>query len=221
MAFKIAALFGLLIVGSGIAFARPQESDAEAQRRALDGQDMFDPNPKYTYQYQVANEEFQTYIAQQESRDGDAVTGTYSYVDPLGQLITVTYTANAIDGYSETREVQENFIKIRSKPVTKDIVTTTTTAEVVKAKTSDDSDLVARIIGELTPFIKETVSTSLNAKEITVADQPAPIQAPTQVIVAAQPVAVSSTAAVESRFGSGEGNNIRVETPEYTFATDL
>jgi len=216
MAFKITAVFGLLVVGSVVTLARPQGSDAEAQRRALDGQDMFDPNPQYTYQYQVANEKFQTYIAQKESRDGDAVSGTYSYVDPLGQLITVTYTANAADGYSETREVQANFLKIRSQPVVKEVVTTT--AKVVEAK-SDDTDLVARIIGELTPFIKETVSTSLNAQETVVAvAQPAP--APVQtVVVAAQPVAVAS--AVESRFGTGTGNSISVETPEYTFATDL
>jgi len=217
MAFKITTVFGLLVVGSVVTLARPQGSDAEAQRRALDGQDMFDPNPQYTYQYQVANEKFQTYIAQKESRDGDAVTGTYSYVDPLGQLITVTYTANAADGYSETREVQANFLQIRSKPATKEVVIPTTT-KVVQTK-SDDSDLVARIIGELTPFIKETVSTSLNAQETVVAvAQPAP--APVQtVVVAAQPVAVAS--AVESRFGTGAGNSISVETPEYTFATDL
>jgi len=217
MAFKITAVFGLLVVGSVVTLARPQGSDAEAQRRALDGQDMFDPNPQYTYQYQVANEKFQTYIAQKETRDGDAVSGTYSYVDPNGHLVTVTYTANAADGYSETREIQENFLRIRSKPVTKDVAITTTT-KVVEAKSSDDSDLVARIIGELTPFIKETVSTSLSAQETVVA-QPAPLPAPTPIVVATQPVAV--TTAVESRFGTGAGNNIRVETPEYTFATDL
>jgi len=219
MAFKITAVFGLLVVGSVVTLAMPQGSDAEAQRRALDGQDMFDPNPQYTYQYQVANEQFQTYIAQKETRDGDAVSGTYSYVDPLGQLITVTYTANAADGYSETREVQENFIAIRSKPVEKEVVTaTTTTTQVVEAK-SDDSDLVARIIGELTPFIKETVSSSLNAQQTVVAvAEPAPVPAPT-IVVAAQPVEAAS--AVESRFGTGAGNSISVESKEYSFATDL
>ena len=43
----------------------------------------------YTYAYQVAAEEEQTYIAKQESRENDVVQGEYSYVDPLGTLITV------------------------------------------------------------------------------------------------------------------------------------
>merc|ERR1712029_432501 len=63
----------------------------------------------------VADEEQQTYIAQEENRDGDVVTGTYSYVDPLGSLIVVTYTAGAM-GYTETREVQPNFVTIRERP---------------------------------------------------------------------------------------------------------
>jgi Insect cuticle protein len=36
----------------------------------------------------------------------------YSYVDPLGSLITVRYTAGP-DGYVETRNVQEDFVSIR------------------------------------------------------------------------------------------------------------
>jgi len=217
MAFKITAVFGLLIVGSGIAFARPQGSDAEAQRRALDGQDMFDPNPVYTYNYQVSNEDAQTYIAAKENRDGDAVVGEYSYVDPLGNLITVKYTANDVDGYTETREVQENFITIRAKPVVKKEVVSTA---VVEAKSSSSSaDLVANIIAQLTPFIKETVATSLNAQQqVTYVAQPTPV---VRQVVAVDPLPVISASAVESRFGTGAGNNIRVETPEYTFATDL
>jgi len=209
MAFKITAVFGLLVVGSGMSFARPQGGSGD-----LEGRDLFDPNPVYTYTYQVANEAAQTYIAQTESRDGSQVDGEYSYVDPLGNLVTVTYTANDVDGYSETREVQENFIQIRAKPAKKVVSTA-----VVEAKSSSDSDLVARIIAQLSPFIKETVQSSLSSEQrVAVVAQPAP--EPVPIVVAAQPVAVAATA-VQSRFGTGEGNNIRVETPEYTFATDL
>jgi len=213
--FKItAAVFGLLVVGSGMSFARPQAFDAEAQRRAFDGQDMFDPNPVYTYNYQVSNDLAQTYIAQKESRDGDAVSGEYSYVDALGNLVTVTYTANDADGYSETREVQENFVQIRSKPVQKKV----STSAVVEAtsSSSSDSSLVARIIAQLSPFIKETVASSLNSQQqVTVA---APV---VSRVVAVEPLSVVTSNAVVSKFGTGAGNNIRVETPEYTFATDL
>jgi len=216
MGFKITAVFGLLVVGSGMSFARPQASDAEALRRSLDGQDMFDPNPVYTYNYQVSNDVAQTYIAQKESRDGDAVSGEYSYVDALGNLATVTYTANDADGYSETREVQENFVQIRSKPVKKEVSTST----VVEAtsSSSSDSNLVARIIAQLSPFIKETVASSLNSQQqVTVVAQPQVVSR----VVAVEPLPVVSSNAVVSTFGTGAGNNIRVETPEYTFATDL
>jgi len=219
------AVLGLLVVGSGIAFARPQEStDAEAQRRALDGQDMFDLNPVYTYSYQVANDNEQVYMAQTESRDGDDVSGEYSYVDPLGHLITVTYTANDVDGYSETRVVEENFIQIRAKPVKKVV------KKVVEAKSSDSSDLVARIIAQLSPFIKETVATTLSAQQTVAVVEPAPVDPVVAVVepaavvaevVAVDPVPVVASTAVEARFGTGAGNNIRVETPEYQFATNL
>merc|ERR1712180_261940 len=48
---------------------------------------------EYNYQFQVADDAEQTYITQNEARDGDEVTGTYSYVDPNGDLITVNYQA--------------------------------------------------------------------------------------------------------------------------------
>merc|ERR550534_1425228 len=66
-------------------------------------------------QYKVADDKEQTYIAMDEERAGDTVTGTYSYVDPLGSLIVVTYTAGPM-GYQETREVKENFVTIRARP---------------------------------------------------------------------------------------------------------
>merc|ERR1740128_71049 len=50
-----------------------------------------------------------------ENREGDQVTGQYQYVDPYGSLIIVRYTAGAM-GYTETREVQDNFVKINPRP---------------------------------------------------------------------------------------------------------
>merc|ERR1712106_666774 len=75
----------------------------------------FDENPQYNFNYKVADDLEQTYIARDEARDGENVRGSYSYVDPLGSLITVTYTAGS-EGYQETREIQENFITINQRP---------------------------------------------------------------------------------------------------------
>merc|ERR1712106_472802 len=75
----------------------------------------FDENPQYNFNYKVADDLEQTYISRNEARDGENVKGSYSYVDPLGSLITVTYTAG-LEGYQETREIQENFITINQRP---------------------------------------------------------------------------------------------------------
>merc|ERR1711892_609782 len=75
----------------------------------------FDENPQYNFNYKVADDVEQTYIAMDEARDGENVRGSYSYVDPLGSLISVTYSAG-LEGYQETREIQENFITINQRP---------------------------------------------------------------------------------------------------------
>merc|ERR1712128_327658 len=75
----------------------------------------FDENPQYNFNYKVADDLEQTYISRDEARDGENVSGSYSYVDPLGSLITVTYTAGS-EGYQETREIQEFFININPRP---------------------------------------------------------------------------------------------------------
>ena len=166
--------------------------------------DQFQPNPTYNYAYQVSDDESQTYIAHQEGREDGVVTGEYSYVDPFGALITVTYIADS-NGYREERNSQSNFVQIRAlpataarvlpepapvrrvvvpKPAPKPIVQAV--KKVVKAETgSNDSDLVARIISQLTPFIRNTVSTSLSSGAP--APAPAPKTAPVRRVVPARP----------------------------------
>merc|ERR1712123_456775 len=72
--------------------------------------------PVYNFEYKVADNEFQTYISQSEERDGDALTGTYSYVNPVGSLITVNYQAGSM-GYTQTSSEQAGFVDIRAQPV--------------------------------------------------------------------------------------------------------
>merc|ERR1712088_152156 len=97
-----------------------------------------------------------------ESRDSDVVTGEYSYVDPLGSLITVKYTADA-DGYRETRTSEPGFVSI-TKKAPKPVVEVVQPAQPVRPKPTpvvkedNSEDLIAKIIAQLTPFIKNTVS---------------------------------------------------------------
>merc|ERR1712223_877603 len=96
----------------GFGDATPEEI---AEIRAGTFGEMFDENPQYTFDFKVSDDVEQTYIAQQETRDSDIVRGSYSYVDPLGSLITVNYEAGPM-GYTETRNVQENFVQIKERP---------------------------------------------------------------------------------------------------------
>merc|ERR1711887_198592 len=70
--------------------------------------------PVYNFEYKVADNEAQTYISQSEARDGETLTGTYSYVNPVGSLITVEYEAGPM-GYTQTTSEQAGFVQIRSK----------------------------------------------------------------------------------------------------------
>ena len=92
-------------------------SDQEiAEIRAGTYQETTDNNPEYNFRYKVADETEQTYMAMEEQRAGDTVTGSYQYVDPLGSLIVVNYSAGP-GGYQETREVKPNFVTIKARPV--------------------------------------------------------------------------------------------------------
>jgi len=188
---------------------------------------MFDDNPQYTYAYQVANDEKQTYIAQEESRNGDEVNGQYSYVDANGALVTVKYTANDSDGYTETREIQENFVQLKSLPVTKTVETNSVAlrpAAAPRPAAGGNSDLVARIISQLTPYIKTTVTETLSSRQ-----SAAPAAVAVQTYEAVPAVAYSSSgssissgsSSVESTFGVSGTNNIQVDTPTYQFATEF
>ena len=103
----------------------------------------------------------------------------YSYVDANGALVTVEYIANE-NGYQETRTLQENFITLndnRNGYTQPEIIKTTPKPRPVTPRPTraprpppttaapSDDDLVARIIAQLTPFIKTTVSNSLQANQ--------------------------------------------------------
>jgi len=108
---------------------------------------------KYNYEYKVAEDEAQVYITQNEARDGDDLTGTYSFVDPRGALITVNYEAGP-EGYSETREEKLGFLEIRSKP-----------ARVAPAPAKvDQATLIQRILAILQPQIGSAVSSAIQAR---------------------------------------------------------
>jgi len=132
--------------------------------------------PNYAYEFKVADDDEQTYITHNEARDGDDVTGTYSYVDPTGALITVNYQAGAM-GYTQTVDKQEGAVSIRSKTGSSSVGATSTSnrntinnnrqSTVTTSQTSsaiNESDLIARIISALQPQISSAVNTAVSSQ---------------------------------------------------------
>merc|ERR1711892_1570060 len=80
--------------------------------------DAFGPTakPVYNFEYKVAAEADQTYLSHSEQRDGDRLSGVYSYVNPDGALITVNYQAGP-QGFSQTLDQQDGFIDFQQEKV--------------------------------------------------------------------------------------------------------
>merc|ERR1712059_218135 len=102
-----------------IAAANAASAAAALERDSFEAELSNDlgPNvrPVYNYEYKVADEDAQTYISKSEQRDGDELSGTYSFVDSTGSLITVNYNAG-LDGYTESRSSEEGFVQMRAIP---------------------------------------------------------------------------------------------------------
>merc|ERR1712106_273530 len=126
---------GPLVEGFGSA------TDEEiAQIRGGTYGEMYVDNPTYNYNYKVADDTKQTYMSMSEEREDNVVTGSYSYVDPEGSLITVTYTSGAM-GYTEEREVQPGFVQIRPvvRPIGDSSASSGTSSQVSSSSSSTSS----------------------------------------------------------------------------------
>ncbi|XP_043262043.1 larval cuticle protein A2B-like [Colletes gigas] len=60
----------------------------------------FDPNPQYSYAYDVHDSLTGDAKSQQETRDGDVVQGSYSLVEPDGTRRIVDYVADPVNGFN-------------------------------------------------------------------------------------------------------------------------
>merc|ERR1712117_950955 len=120
---------------------------------------------EYNFEYKVADEEQQTYISQQEARNGDQLTGSYSYVDPTGALVTVNYEAGAM-GFSATTDKQDGFLAIRTNNnnrVSSSGSRGSVTSSVSQSSSSFNSDaLIAQVLAALQPQINSAVQTAIS-----------------------------------------------------------
>jgi len=112
---------------------------------------------KYNYIYKVADDGTQTYISQEEQRDGLEVQGTYSYVDPTGAIVTVNYNAG-VNGYEETRSRQEGAVEIAPQPKPAAPAPASNAAPAPASNGLNTDALIAQVLAALKPTIQTTVS---------------------------------------------------------------
>ena len=102
-----------------IAAANAAAAAAAAEKNSFDNQVSADlgpyTKPIYNFEYKVADEGENTYISRNEERDGDELSGSYSYVDATGSLVKVDYTAG-VNGYAETRSKEAGFVTMKAVP---------------------------------------------------------------------------------------------------------
>jgi len=195
--------------GAAVARGLSEEEELEYNRK-------LNANAAYDYGYKVANDEKQTYMAHEETRQGADVQGKYNYVDANGDLVTVTYTAG-VDGYNEERSVTPGAVTYRAENIAgpwEGPLAGQTEVEVVPAARApaprpaprpaapaiDQSALIRTILSQLQPQISSAVQTAISSSSRTVS---APVQA-------VRTVSSSST----PQLFAGD-NSVRISTPEF------
>merc|ERR1711899_421708 len=102
-----------------IAAANAAAAAAAAEKNSFDSQVSADlgpyVDPVYNFEYKVADDEERTYISRNENRDGNELSGSYSFIDATGALVTVDYTAG-VNGYAETRSKEAGKVQMKAVP---------------------------------------------------------------------------------------------------------
>ncbi|KAM7358809.1 cuticular protein 64Aa [Cochliomyia hominivorax] len=77
----------------------------------------YDPNPQYSFSYDVHDQTTGDVKSQQETRNGDAVQGAYSLIEPDGTRRLVEYTADPVHGFNAV--VHREPVAVKVAPVAK------------------------------------------------------------------------------------------------------
>ncbi|XP_043250029.1 larval cuticle protein A3A-like [Colletes gigas] len=86
---------GLIAAHGGAAVAAAIPAPAAVVRT-----ENYDPNPQYSFSYSVADGLTGDNKAQEETRNGDVVQGSYSLIEPDGSRRVVSYAADPINGFN-------------------------------------------------------------------------------------------------------------------------
>merc|ERR1719464_440688 len=174
-----------------IAAANAAAAAAAAEKNSFDSQVSTDlgpfVDPVYNFEYKVADDEEKTYISRNEERDGNELSGSYSFIDATGALVTVDYTAG-VNGYAETRSKEAGKVTMKAVPawdgplagleeasgavsVAKGATSSSSrfgsssgsrsSSAISSSSSSSQSDLIAQILAALTPQINSAVAAAL------------------------------------------------------------
>merc|ERR1712051_43523 len=172
-----------------IAAANAAAAAAAAEKNSFDSQVSTDlgpfVDPVYNFEYKVADDEEKTYISRNEERDGNELSGSYSFIDATGALVTVDSTAG-VNGYAETRSKEAGKVTMKAVPawdgplagleepsgaisVAKGATSSSSRfgsssgsrSSPAISSSSSQSDLIAQILAALTPQINSAVAAAL------------------------------------------------------------
>merc|ERR1719151_338205 len=172
-----------------IAAANAAAAAAAAEKNSFDSQVSADlgpfVDPVYNFEHKVADDVEKTYISRNEERDGNELSGSYSFIDATGALVTVDYTAG-VNGYAETRSKEAGKVTMKAVPawdgplagleepsgaisVAKGATSSSSrfgsssgsrSSSAIRSSSSQ-SDLIAQILAALTPQINSAVAAAL------------------------------------------------------------
>merc|ERR1712223_2172419 len=188
------------------ALAGSRRSSSVSLGSANKEQEYADGPAEYNFEYKVADDEQQNYIARQESRDGDTVTGSYNYVNPAGTLVTVNYEAGP-DGFKQETSEQKGAVEMRNVPVgwdgplagVDDAGVSSGVSASRQTSGLSQSDLIAKILATLQPRITSAVQSAVGqTNTVRVAPRP--------VAVAPRPVTYTARRPVSSFTRSSSGS---------------
>merc|ERR1711981_1374226 len=174
-----------------IAAANAAAAAAAAEKNSFDSQVSADlgpfVDPVYNFEYKVADDTEKTYISRNEERDGNELSGSYSFIDATGALVTVDYTAG-VNGYAETLSKEAGKVTMKAVPawdgplagveepsgavsVAKGATSSSSrfgsssgsrsSSAISSSSSSSQSDLIAQILAALTPQINSAVAAAL------------------------------------------------------------
>lgn len=92
----------------------------------------YDPNPQYSYAYDIQDGLTGDSKSQQESRNGDVVQGSYSLTDPDGTRRTVEYVADPVNGFNAVVHKEPLVAKVATPVVAKAVAPVAYAAPVAK-----------------------------------------------------------------------------------------